>query len=1505
VKSHFAFTQTLVDRSDLLKQAEAEKGPMQDVYRKQRQQIEEMAAQKIAETARKPELRNAVEKLPPEQQAKWKAAEERYARGELGQKSVAAATPEEKARVDGLQKQRQDAYGAMARVTPEERKTYDGAMRYAGAWNKAADADRALDPKAPLAEERFKDKSDVLDGALKDPALTPEQKKTLQGERDRTEIGALKSKIAGYDKELEAIRSGAAVGDPKVRERLKANAQDKLARLEGTGAPTNQYQTERRQIDEERARIDADLAKERAKRPPVARGEAGQGPQGVTPAGDGGPSLKEKQLLARRAELDQKSGQLERDQRDRLKDHAEHQADQKTAEAEKKVDQLSQQRDAVAKQLADPALDPAKRADLEKQRSGFDQQIADQRTQIDKARQEAAGQSKDALLKRAEALRQEGKAARNAVFSTGNAEQVVNARTEAERAGKNLESVQRSLESAKKDLKALDDKKMVILRGDKQVPYPEARKELQDKVDGLEKLAADYTAKKTGAESIVKDAEVEQAKHDLEWRTKEAQATALEESAKRLNERLGPNGLPEDIERGIRNRDPQALQRAGEWQQQNRDRWLGPQEKADLKVLGREFGFDPVESRPLYSDAKNAEKAKADLSRAQTDATAAKQRAADAEAERRRVNGLPPTPPPDPKTLPLEPKLFPSKAPPAEAPPAKNDAAPPAAGTAPSAPKDPPKQREPINPALDAEDRKHLERQGKELEERGRRYHEKLQKFAGWLNENAPGVLQGGAADRKPGPGGQTQPPSFDLSTPEKMQDALHSMVKTALENPDFAKSLMKDERKLYGFTMQFMDTVEGLAHLGGEAAEGLADFLKDPKGQLSKAGDAIAKAADDPRGTAERTWEKTKQVAGHIKKAIADAYEKDPHEFAGRAAFEVVSLLFPASKAGTAGKGAEVLNAVEKAGEVARAAEKAGEVTRAAEKAVEVTRAAEKTAEAARATEKTAEAARAAEKASQAAKEAEKAATAARAKEITELERAVKAKEDAALRLRESLPGGRHPVEGPQGARNMSGAAGQTPEQIAKNAERLEREAEAMRKSLTDARAAAAKGALAGAGSRSEKLEALGKALGDLDHKDASRVLKQLAEKDLKGLEQGVIATKGDRLVFVDHAGKLQDVRVGATNAKDVLAGIKEGDEALRGAASSYDLRRAVLERSEGKLDTAQAYTKKPPSGPDGQPLSNSELWKWQEKPEAWIPERQALQQQIFDEGLKKAEALSKAAEPNTIYALRGNTAAGKSTAVRANEQFEKLADHLDGAINPDTYKDALRRADMREGKNTVSWSQSHSEGSSVSARIEKALLEKEGSSVVYDKRFAYPHEIPELLAKAERTGKKVKIVDLDVPAELSAARVLTREPHGNAPLVPWDNGGVAKGFEGVRSNRGEMIFGKDGTSGIARDARVTDYELWVANDAGQPVRVAAKKNGEWIGPKTAEEQRLFDRATEKVTKEGIEAASKQLIDGAWIDKMVSTFPPARQEQVRRQLEAYKGMSVTEALEKHSKRLN
>lgn len=429
----------------------------------------------------------------------------------------------------------------------------------------------------------------------------------------------------------------------------------------------------------------------------------------------------------------------------------------------------------------------------------------------------------------------------------------------------------------------------------------------------------------------------------------------------------------------------------------------------------------------------------------------------------------------------------------------------------------------------------------------------------------------------------------------------------------------------------------------------------------------------------------------------------------------------------------------------------------------------------------------------------------------------------------------------------------------------------------------------------RKQRLEEIGASLGDLDSPEAAEALRGLQGQKLEGLELGLVASKGDRLVYVDGEGKIADVHVNAANAKGVMAGIKAADQQLR--TGSYDLRKAVVERSGGQVTTAEGYTYLPE-----RPLAGDELKAWRAVPENWVPERAKVQRAIFDEGLGKAEALSKLADQDTIYALRGNTAAGKSTAVRTLDQFAKLADGLDGAINPDTYKFELRKADASGGLMTTASRQVHEEGSVIAARIEKEMLGKEGSSVVFDKRFHEARDIPDLLEKAKATGKSVKIVDIDAPLELSAARVLTRNANGDAPLVPFD--AVADGFNGIRKNRGEMLFGKDGHGGIANDPLVKDYELLVVNDQGQPVPVAYKKDGVWHDPEP-KNMELFHRAINPDTSGDIQASREQKIDGAFIDQMVKAAPGKFQPQMRASLEDFRGKTLAEALNAKSTQLN
>src|SRR5690348_17679098 len=67
---------------------------------------------------------------------------------------------------------------------------------------------------------------------------------------------------------------------------------------------------------------------------------------------------------------------------------------------------------------------------------------------------------------------------------------------------------------------------------------------------------------------------------------------------------------------------------------------------------------------------------------------------------------------------------------------------------------------------------------------------------------------------------------------------------------------------------------------------------------------------------------------------------------------------------------------------------------------------------------------------------------------------------------------------------------------------------------------------------------------------------------QQLQGLELGLVASKGDRVVYVDGEGKIQDLRVTSANAEEVMSQIKGADQGLK--TSSYDLRRSEEHTSE-----------------------------------------------------------------------------------------------------------------------------------------------------------------------------------------------------------------------------------------------------------------------------------------------------------------------------------------------------
>ncbi|NNB88732.1 annexin [Corallococcus exiguus] len=392
----------------------------------------------------------------------------------------------------------------------------------------------------------------------------------------------------------------------------------------------------------------------------------------------------------------------------------------------------------------------------------------------------------------------------------------------------------------------------------------------------------------------------------------------------------------------------------------------------------------------------------------------------------------------------------------------------------------------------------------------------------------------------------------------------------------------------------------------------------------------------------------------------------------------------------------------------------------------------------------------------------------------------------------------------------------------------------------------------------------------------------------------KGALETNGPNIRFTTSEGRVFEGTVTPENAKDVLKLVKAADLRTGKTAGSYEVRQAILERSGGKVSTFEAFTV-------GEPPKDGSLWTWLEEPKNWVPERRELQQKLLNTELDKAQTLSDRLEPNTVYALRGNTAAGKTTAVKSDPHLKSkvLDEHgeLSGALNPDPIKAKI--AEAHDGK--ISTSQAHVEGSIISQRVENEMLSRPGSSVVYDKRFAGESDIPRMLKAVE--GRNVKIVDLEVPLETSSVRVLMRNPGTADPLVPFE--AVEGGFKGVRQNRLELLMGREGEfQGVINNPKITDYKLMVTDNTGKQVLVAEKRNGTWHGPDTAEKQALFDRAVMESPAAEAARVKNTVIDDAFIDRQVGAITdPGFAQKMRARLTEYKGKTLGEALEQHSKK--
>lgn len=339
------------------------------------------------------------------------------------------------------------------------------------------------------------------------------------------------------------------------------------------------------------------------------------------------------------------------------------------------------------------------------------------------------------------------------------------------------------------------------------------------------------------------------------------------------------------------------------------------------------------------------------------------------------------------------------------------------------------------------------------------------------------------------------------------------------------------------------------------------------------------------------------------------------------------------------------------------------------------------------------------------------------------------------------------------------------------------------------------------------------------------------------------------------------------------------------------YLQRRRALDESGGAMQTTEAFVRE---GVDHNNRNALFL------PESWLPERQALQQRLIDDALSDAQLFADEMEGEpTVHAMRGNTAAGKTRAIRGNIPVlegpvdrTKLLRHR--AVNPDNFKQDLY--DDAPGMHLNS-TQVHQESSILSKRVRRnrlANLEKSDGtlgSMLIDRRLAGRAEIDELVNLAQTSGRRLNIYDIDAPLEMSLAGVLMRTPGGNDPIPDFDVVGTG-GFLPIRENRMDVIQRFIDNDELGR------YELYATDAQGNKFLVATVENGNL---NIVEGQgQVFEQIT-AATVEDVNAVGDQQITQQLIDDLTGPLPAVFAAAMREALTPHIGRTWRQALEHHS----
>lgn len=311
-------------------------------------------------------------------------------------------------------------------------------------------------------------------------------------------------------------------------------------------------------------------------------------------------------------------------------------------------------------------------------------------------------------------------------------------------------------------------------------------------------------------------------------------------------------------------------------------------------------------------------------------------------------------------------------------------------------------------------------------------------------------------------------------------------------------------------------------------------------------------------------------------------------------------------------------------------------------------------------------------------------------------------------------------------------------------------------------------------------------------------------------------------------------------------------------------------------------------------------------DNPGNWQPERAAIHREIIQnevqDALKLSRSLRKAEEERgvgpTIYAMRGLSAAGKTQAIKKIDGVVIEDGTTVGALSPDTAK-----RDLFAVSGGVT-DQIHKESGSIRRRVErtvKAMALDVGVSDIRDSVMKDVADIELTIRDAEETKRRLEMIDIDVPLEVSATRLLLR-PKGGADPNP-NPGYLSKAFGGIRGNRAKAI---EQLKTAYSEGRVGDvsYTLFCYDSESEPKVIQREAYKLWVDPETHElreevlDQKLFDEATE--SPENAPAVLKgTVITPEYLDDYCRKYFNGDENSAKYEQELREGIAPYLALEK------